>query len=403
MKLTIIIGQCFGLNPVLGVCEIDTSKLRFTYFSGRCIYSIISIIGQGALLLFCILRFVRDSDATLASNTFLVFYGSNFITVLLFLRIATKWPKLCQIISKTEASDPCTDVGVIRKCNISCVLVLILAIIEHVLSDLSGAALALDCHPNNRYEAFIKNSFPWVFVFLPYNYVIAFLSQILNIQCTFNWNYADLFVICISFYLTSRLEQVNRKIVAAKEKKPPSSFWRATREEYNRATNLVRCVDDVISGIIFITFANNLFFICLQLLHTLSDGIQATPSCRLKDVDVRPLKGYEQAMYFVYSFIFLVLRSLAVSLVAAQVHTSSKKPAYELYEVPSSVYCVEIQRFLDQIHGETVALSGLQFFNVKRGLVLAIAGTIVTYELVLLQVTGVTPTSPPPTILTRSS
>lgn len=28
MKFTNIIGQCFGLNPVLGISELDASKLR---------------------------------------------------------------------------------------------------------------------------------------------------------------------------------------------------------------------------------------------------------------------------------------------------------------------------------------------------------------------------------------
>ncbi|KAI8430272.1 hypothetical protein MSG28_000601 [Choristoneura fumiferana] len=111
-----------------------------------------------------------------------------------------------------------------------------------------------------------------------------------------------------------------------------------------------------------------------------------------------PLRGYEQATYFVYSFGFLIARSLAVSLIASRVHTASREPAQALYFVPSTAYCVEVQRFLDQIHGDTIALSGLQFFNVKRGLVLTIAGTIVTYELVLMQFTGVTPTPPPSTV-----
>ncbi|KAI8430273.1 hypothetical protein MSG28_000601 [Choristoneura fumiferana] len=122
-------------------------------------------------------------------------------------------------------------------------------------------------------------------------------------------------------------------------------------------------------------------------------GVSETDTSKL-----RPLRGYEQATYFVYSFGFLIARSLAVSLIASRVHTASREPAQALYFVPSTAYCVEVQRFLDQIHGDTIALSGLQFFNVKRGLVLTIAGTIVTYELVLMQFTGVTPTPPPSTV-----
>ncbi|CAH2068997.1 unnamed protein product, partial [Iphiclides podalirius] len=395
MKLSIAIGQCFGLNPVIGISNIDATKVRFTFFSARCLYTIFSIMGQATMLFICILKFLRDTDTSLTSNTSLAFYSSNFMTTVLFLRMATKWPRLCLQISMTEATSPNIDMTLVKKCNMTCILVLTLALVEHILSDLSGLAAVIDCEPEkNVYEAFVKRSFPWVYVFLTYNHFIGFLSQFINIQSTFTWSFADLFIICISFYLISRLEQVNLKIVENRGKNMSQHFWRTVREDYTRAATLVRRVDEVIGAIIFISFANNLFFICLQLYNTLKDGIKATPLCR--EQDIRPLHGYEQATYFMYSFIFLVMRSLAVSLIASRVYACSRKPAVSLYEVSSSAYCVEIRRFLDQIHGDTVALSGLQFFNIKKGLVLSIAGTIVTYELVLLQFTGVTPTSSPP-------
>ncbi|XP_061721211.1 gustatory receptor 5a for trehalose-like isoform X1 [Cydia pomonella] len=399
MKLTIIIGQFFGLNPVTGVSDIDTTKLRFQIQSCRFVYSVLSIIGQCTIVFFCFLKLFTDSNPNLSANSALVFCVTNCITTLLFLRVATRWPRLCQLISKTEASDPSIDRTLIKKCRVSCVLVLTMALLEHLLSDLSSIAGIIDCQKGkNVYEAFVVASSPWVFQYTGYSPYVAILTQIIGIQFTFNWNYSDVFVICISFYLTSRLEQVNRRIESVFGKHAPSSFWRTLREDYSRITGLVRRVDDVIGSIIFISFANNLFFICLQLLHTLAEGIRRNPSCRLGEPDERPFQGYEQTVYFVYSFGFLIMRSLAVSLIASRVHTASREPAHTLYFVPSTAYSVEVQRFLDQIHGDTIALSGLKFFNVKRGLVLTIAGTIVTYELVLMQFTGVSPTPSPSTI-----
>ncbi|CAH2238182.1 jg13016 [Pararge aegeria aegeria] len=333
---------------------------------------------------------VRDSLSYVAS---IVFFLTNTIITVLFLRIASKWPKLCHYIARTEAVDPLYDTTLVRKCNLSCILIMFLAALEYTLSHLAGFVLAADCEPDNIYRKFITNSYSWIDVIIDYSEALGVLTQFLNLQCTFNWNFTDVFVICISFYLTSRLEQVNKKIAATRGKTVPSSFWRTIREDYNRATSLVRRVDEVIGGVIFISFANNLFFICLQLLHTLSNGIKATPPCR--EPDKRLFYGYEHALYYTYSLVFLLLRSTIFSLIASRVHTASREPAYTLYEVPSTVYCIEVQRFIEQIHGETVALTGLQFFKVKRGIVLAIAGTIVTYELVLMQFTGVTPTATP--------
>ncbi|XP_050681789.1 gustatory receptor for sugar taste 64e-like [Leptidea sinapis] len=324
----------------------------------------------------------------------IVFCSSNCLTTILFYRAAVKWAKLCTYISKIEAIDPNTDVSFATKCNLSCLVILTLALVEHVFANLSKIVYVFNCYADDdKYEAFILHSFPWVFNILNYETLVGVLVQFLNIQCTFNWNFADLFVICVSFYLISRLNQVYRKIVAAKEKQIEIPFWRSIREEYNRDTKLVRRFNDVIGGIIFISYANNLFFICMQLRNTLAKGIKATPPCSIESQDKRPLQGYEQAVYFMYSFIFLVVRSLSVSLIAAQVHTASLAPAQILYDIPSSHFNIEMRRLMDQIHGTTVALSGLQFFQIKRGLVLTIAGTIVTYELVLLQFSDVTQTN----------
>ncbi|XP_049884259.1 gustatory receptor for sugar taste 64e-like [Pectinophora gossypiella] len=286
------------------------------------------------LLCFCVLRIFKESDAPLSSNTAAIFYACNGLITIQFLNVAKKWTRLCRHIAKIEAIDPSDDNTVVKKCNISCIVILILGAVEHGLSDLSASLQAVACHPERKaFDAYLMQNFSWVWAFIPYN---SFLGVIL--------------------------------------KSVPSSFWRTMREDYTKATNLVRQVDDVVSGIIFVSFASNLFSICFLLLHTLE-----------------PLNGYEHASYFMFSIVFLIIRSLAVSLIAARVNSASCETAYALYEVPSASYCVEVQRFIDQIHGDTVGLSGLQFFSVKRGMVLTIAATIVTYELVLIQFTGVTP------------
>lgn len=48
--------------------------------------------------------------------------------------------------------------------------------VEHFLSDVSSIAIAIDCQPEtNVYDAFIYQSFPWVWTFVPYSPVMGFL------------------------------------------------------------------------------------------------------------------------------------------------------------------------------------------------------------------------------------
>ncbi|KAJ2943954.1 hypothetical protein O0L34_g8277 [Tuta absoluta] len=396
LRLCVLLGQCFGLNPVLGINEADTTKLRFSVVSVRFIYTIVTIVGQCWVVLMCLMRTAKEPNPSLGTNSNLVFYGINTITSFLFLRIATKWPKLCQQIAKLEEIDPIVDISVVKRCNMSCIIVLSAALFEHLLSDFTAVLAAMECDPDYPiFDAYSRGSFGWAWAFFDYNRIVSVLGFLLNIQSTFNWNFADVFVICISWYLTARLKQVNDRIGAVRGKYVSGDFWCKMREDYCRTTNLVRKVDNVISSVIFISFAINLFFICLQFLHILEEGMKPTAYCG-KSLSSRPMKGFERPLYLLFSFGLLLARYISVSLIAAQVHTASKLPVLSLYDVPSSCYCVEVQRFIDQVHGDTVALSGLQFFYVKRGLLLTVAGTIVTYELVLMQFTGVNPTTPPP-------
>lgn len=72
-------------------------------------------------------------------------------------------------------------------------------------------------------------------------------------------------------------------------------------------------------------------------------------------------------------------------LMASSIHDESKKPLKFLRKVPSEGWLVETQRLSQQIQNNHIALTGKKFFSVTRGIIITIAGTILTYELVLLQ------------------
>lgn len=54
----------------------------------------------------------------------------------------------------------------------------------------------------------------------------------------------------------------------------PSTYWRKSRETYNMLASLTRDFDEFLSPVILLSFANNLYFICLQLLNSLKYAMQ---------------------------------------------------------------------------------------------------------------------------------
>jgi len=81
----------------------------------------------------------------------------------------------------------------------------------------------------------------------------------------------------------------------------------------------------------------------------------------------------------------LIGKTLSVSLYCASINDESKKPLEVFRAVPTKGWCEEVKRFNDEVANDTVALSGMQFFHLTRKFVLSVAGTIVTYEMILLQ------------------
>lgn len=68
---------------------------------------------------------------------------------------------------------------------------------------------------------------------------------------------------------------------------------------------------------------------------------------------------------------------------SSQIYDESKKPIGVLRAVPN--WCTEVRRFSEHVVNDTIALTGMRFFYLTRKLILSVAGTIITYELVLIQ------------------
>ncbi|XP_037300715.1 gustatory receptor for sugar taste 64f [Manduca sexta] len=325
MKIMLIYGQCLGLLPVSGIFEKDVTKMRYRWFTWKVFYSLAIGFLQGTAAILCVENII-NLTFTIRGLAHIFFYLITCSCTFMFLRVAVKWPSLMKELYNCGLQyyiDPKTK----SKCHWACYFILFLAIY--------------------------------------------------------------IFIICISIYLSSILNSIIKKIDSVyKNNYLPPSFWRSLREDYNRATQLVRSFDDSISGVVFISYANNMFFICLQLYYSLGNGLKGRQNyfrTACPNYPSGPFGGYEASIYLIYTVAFIFSKFLAVSLITSDVHTSSMKAAPALYNIASSMYCEEIQRFLDQVHSDTVALSGFQFFYVTREIILSVVGTIVTYELVMLQ------------------
>lgn len=92
--------------------------------------------------------------------------------------------------------------------------------------------------------------------------------------------------------------------------------------------------------------------------------------------------SFAHSFYFWVSLVYLIGRTLAVSLYSASINDESKKPLEVFRSVSRQDWCPEVKRFNEEVANDTIALSGMKFFFFTRSLVLSVAGTIVTYGLI---------------------
>ncbi|KZC11436.1 Putative gustatory receptor 64f [Dufourea novaeangliae] len=333
MRPIIMLAQCFSIFPVCGVNTPDASYLRFTWRSPKIIYSAISFVGLSMMTIFNILRIISTGVNSTKMTTF-VFNGTNIIASILFLRLAMQWPALMLTWEKLEKEfslkhRKVSKTSLSSKFKIVTIIVMIFALVEHGSSVLHGSIRAQECaYVQDNIDTvgvYFQSQFPQVFSITSYSLWKGILVDIINILSTFSWNFVDLFLILISIALVEQFRQLNSRLYSIRGKAMPEWWWAEARNDYNHLASLTRQLDSHISIMVLLSFATDLYFICIQLLFSFN-----------------PMRGIIEKLYFGFSFGFLLARTTLVSLCAASIHDESLLPAPILYSVSGSSFSTEV-------------------------------------------------------------
>ncbi|KAH8371100.1 hypothetical protein KR093_006246 [Drosophila rubida] len=369
----LLTAQLFAMMPVRGVTAKHPSSLNFSWLHVRtccCLLFIASTLIDLSLTIYKVL------DGPMSFNNIkpIIFRSCILLVCVTALNLARKWPELMMHWHDIEQDLPQyrTQKEKWRMAHTIHMVMLVgmmLSFAEHLLSMISAINYASVC---NVTDDPIKNFFMLtndeIFFIMDYSTPLALWGKLQNVYSTFIWNYMDVFVMIVSVGLAAKFRQLNDNLLKFKGLHMPPSYWSERRIQYRNICSLCGKMDNAISLITMVSFSNNLYFICVQLLRSLNQ-----------------MPSVAHAVYFYFSLIFLIGRTLAVSLYAASVHDESRYTLRYLRCVPKDSWCSETKRFAEEITSDLVALSGMKFFHLTRKLVLSVAGTIVTYELVLIQ------------------
>ncbi|XP_053955486.1 gustatory receptor for sugar taste 64f-like [Anastrepha ludens] len=369
----LLFAEFFAVMPVKGVTASHPKQLSFSWTNIRTLYCLLFIIMTVIDLGFSINKLLHK-PINFNSVEPLIFRSSIIVVCISAISLARKWPALILYWYEIESDLPeyLTQMEKGRlayKIKMVTIVAMMLSLGEHLMNIISNIHYSNYCsQTNDPIEDFFLLTNQQLFLVFPYTIYLGIYGKIENILCTFIWNYMDCFVMLISLGLAAKFKQLNDNLFKFKGMQMPECFWSTRRKQYRNLCELCLRIDGAISLITMISFSNNLYFICVQLLRSLNK-----------------MPSFVHAAYFYFSLSFLIGRTLAVSLYTASIHDESRKPLRVLRCVPKESWCTEVKRFSEEINSDLVALSGMKFFYLTRKLVLSVAGTIVTYELVLIQ------------------
>ncbi|XP_058448772.1 gustatory receptor for sugar taste 64e-like [Malaya genurostris] len=369
----LLAAQFCGVMPVCGITAKDPKMLYFSWKSKRTFYTYAACLGTAFFSVNAIIRFFMRNFSFVAM-TVVFFYTYNLYGLYCFLRVAQKWPALIRRWHQVEqllpqSSNLLERAVLAKKIKLISTFLITMSLMEHLISIISAVYYSPNCPEiPDPLDKFMKTNFIFIFHFFKYSKLRGFFVKLINVISTFVWSYVDLFVIVVSIGLSHCYKRINEFLMEHKRKKMTERFWGEQRVNYRNICDLVQSVDDVISVITMLSISNNLFYICISILNSLNS---------------QPTIAH--MLYFWFGLAFLIGRTLAVTMYAAEVNDESMRPIEVLRTIPREGWCLEAKRFTEEVINDTVALTGMKFFNMTRQLVLKVTGTIITYELVLIQ------------------
>lgn len=138
----------------------------------------------------------------------------------------------------------------------------------------------------------------------------------------------------------------------------PDDFWTEIRGHYIVLQDLTTSVDQCFSYLILLSCATDVYFTCFLLFNSFGEFHEKL-----------------NALYFYFSLLFIISRTLATLYFATTVHEAAGRPKVLVKSIPNQAWGPEVDRFSHQINNETVALSGKGFFYFTRNVILTV-GTI---------------------------
>ncbi|KAE8744515.1 Gustatory receptor 32, partial [Frankliniella occidentalis] len=293
-----------------------------------------------------------------------IVHTSSVLAVLfLFLRLSRRWHRVCAGFQRverrlaTEGFNAVSFGSYIR--SMTAVFILATFVADH----LRVCKIVKHNHMHASYTSFFSMK-----IIPVYNIALVIWVFWTKAQAKLAITYTDLILWAIGAAAAAKFKSINKKIGELKYEKMTEMDWRRVRESYNDVVVLISDLDRILGPHVLLSYAIGLWFVCGGILLLL-------------DSEIDTLKR----VYIFLSMSFWICRVIVATLSLASVYEENICIRNSLHLVPTDYYGDEVHRFAMQACHDDLGFTGMKFFTVTRSVLLTLAGTIASYEIVLME------------------
>uniref|UniRef100_A0A336M483 Gustatory receptor n=1 Tax=Culicoides sonorensis TaxID=179676 RepID=A0A336M483_CULSO len=381
IRWTLCIMTILSVFPVNGIMSKSASGLSYSRKSFRFIISLIVVL-FGFLELILTIRLAIKLGFDIKSISNIVSWMTSLYAAIALRRLAKSWPRLMQNFSVKEEiflkypyMPPKWSITI--SMTFLAIFMFLMVTVERVLF---YTKVVYESNVNYNFcnatvpfaEHFFKRQRPHFFDLIDYHPWLQPIIEWAHFSMNSCWAFVDVIIINISIALTARFNQLNERIISEYQRTMNPDQWSQLRGHYQILADLVAEVDLYVSNLILISCGNNLYFISYYIFKSFT----------MFHDSYRPDMTYRIHLWF--SISLLIVRAASVLLIASNINDASRKSVNTIRRLPTKFWNIEVQRFVDEIEMRKVALTGKNIFKLTRKLILAFSGTIVTFEIALL-------------------
>nr|APC94342.1 gustatory receptor 6 [Pyrrhalta aenescens] len=361
LKYILLTCQFIGLFPMHNICGKDPAKIKFSWLSWKIVYTIII----SASSIFCSYSGYYRAFTFHPVITHLLFpvvFTQVAVATLISINVSKNWQKCITSITylELEINKKYGEPKNVRK-YLMFLIFIIYAIgsIEHLFELISnalqfGSSGFINCIRERCNYFYHECNTCWSAVFLVF--------------CTISWAVCiaiDVFIINLGVLFASRFKQIADSFESYNDALQIEEtshiyrldnilkYYKQIREDYIKLTSAVYQVDCLCGNLIICSYISNITSILIQLFNSL-----------------RHFNSLLHTIHFLYSFGFIIMRLVLVTIYASSVNEESKKIASIVLKVPDDIWSQDLQRIISHIYYDSTALTGGQFFKITRSLTL---------------------------------